>query len=66
MVCVVSSIPTGGNFFAETLTPCCQFCTEIPETPDLCYSGKTRLSSVVVIGWNLVVVIGWNLIRTEC
>ena len=24
-------------FFAETLNPCCQFCTQVPEMSDLCY-----------------------------
>ena len=44
MVGVVSLIPSGGNFiFADFETPGCQFCTKMPEMPDLCYLGKTQL-----------------------
>ena len=31
IVGVVSLIPTVDNFFAETLKPCCPFCTKMPE-----------------------------------
>ena len=41
---IVSLIPTGAKlYFAETLKPCCQFCTNMPEMSDLCYLGKTRM-----------------------
>ena len=44
----MSSIPSGGNFiFGDFETSWCQFCTKMPEMSDLCYLGKTRLSSVV-------------------
>ena len=41
---VVSSILSGSNFiFADFETVWCQFCTKIPEMPDLCYLWKTLM-----------------------
>ena len=45
---VVSLNPTGDNFFAETLKPCCQFCTKMPEMSDLCYLGNTQICGTAV------------------
>ena len=61
IVGVVSLIPTVDNFFAETLKPCCPFCTKMPEMSDLCYLRNTRICGTAVAVL-LIEILLWHLI----
>ena len=47
--------------FAETLKPCCQFCTKMPEMSDLCYLGKTRMFVCVKVRGSVALEFSLNV-----